>query len=78
MGESLRSQLFINSEQVGDFIDVTLPASGDEEEGEIARIHYLEAGVGEPLLLIHLNRTVALHLEKCVCRTFGQLPRHRN
>ena len=53
MGESLRSQLFINSEKVGDFIDVALPASGDEEEGEIARIHYLEAGVGEPLLLIH-------------------------
>ena len=53
MGESLRSQLFINSEKVGDFVDIKLPASGDEEEGEIARIHYLEAGVGEPLLLIH-------------------------
>lgn len=53
MGESLRSQLFINSEQVGAFIEITLPAAGDEEECEIARIHYLEAGVGEPLLLIH-------------------------
>ena len=53
MGESLRSQLFINSEKVGDFIEVTLPAAGEDEEGEIARIHYLEAGVGEPLLLIH-------------------------
>ncbi|NLI53377.1 MAG: alpha/beta hydrolase [Clostridiales bacterium] len=53
MGESLRSQLFINSEKVGDFVEVTLPVSGDDEEGEIARIHYLEAGVGEPLLLIH-------------------------
>ena len=53
MGESLRSQLFINSEKVGDFVEITLPASGDDEEGEIARIHYLEAGVGEPLLLIH-------------------------
>ena len=53
MGESLRSQLFINSEQVGDFIEITLPATGDEEECEVARIHYLEAGVGEPLLLIH-------------------------
>ena len=53
MGESLRSQLFINSEQVGDFAEITLPAFGDEEQGEIARIHYLEAGVGEPLLLIH-------------------------
>lgn len=53
MGESLRSQLFINSEQVGAFIDVTLPATGEDEESEVARIHYLEAGVGEPLLLIH-------------------------
>ena len=53
MGESLRSQLFINSEQVGDFIEVTLPATGEDEESEVARIHYLEAGVGEPLLLIH-------------------------
>ena len=53
MGESLRSQLFINSEKVGDFVEITLPASGEDEEGEIARIHYLEAGVGEPLLLIH-------------------------
>jgi pimeloyl-ACP methyl ester carboxylesterase len=53
VGESLRSQLFINSEQVGSFIEVALPVPGDEEEGEIARIHYLEAGVGEPLLLIH-------------------------
>ncbi len=53
MGESLRSQLFINSEQVGDFIEITLPAMGDDEEPEVARIHYLEAGVGEPLLLIH-------------------------
>ena len=53
MGESLRSQLFINSEQVGDFIEITLPATGEDEESEVARIHYLEAGVGEPLLLIH-------------------------
>ena len=53
VGESLRSQLFINSEQVGAFIEVTLPANGEDEESEVARIHYLEAGVGEPLLLIH-------------------------
>ncbi len=53
VGESLRSQLFINSEKVGDFVEITLPASGEDEESEVARIHYLEAGVGEPLLLIH-------------------------
>ena len=53
VGESLRSQLFINSEKVGDFVEITLPATGEDEDSEIARIHYLEAGVGEPLLLIH-------------------------
>ena len=53
VGESLRSQLFINSEKVGDFVEITLPASVEDEESEVARIHYLEAGVGEPLLLIH-------------------------
>ncbi|MEA4914156.1 MAG: alpha/beta hydrolase [Christensenella sp.] len=53
VGESLRSQLFINSEKVGDFVEITLPMSGEDEESEVARIHYLEAGVGEPLLLIH-------------------------
>ena len=53
VGESLRSQLFINSEKVGDFVEITLPVTGEDEEAEIARIHYLEAGVGEPLLLIH-------------------------
>ena len=53
VGESLRSQLFINSEKVGDFVEITLPMLGEDEESEVARIHYLEAGVGEPLLLIH-------------------------
>ncbi|HAX39618.1 MAG TPA: hypothetical protein DCY10_01875 [Clostridiales bacterium] len=53
VGESLRSQLFINSEKVGDFVEITLPQTGEDEEAEVARIHYLEAGVGEPMLLIH-------------------------
>lgn len=61
---------FINSEQVGDYVTVTMPAGkggaqqgGDHADGndgaradaapEQIRIHYLEAGVGEPLLLIH-------------------------
>ncbi len=54
MGETMRSPLFINSEQVGDVI--TIPVSvhdGEEEATEEVLIHYLEAGVGEPLLLIH-------------------------
>lgn len=53
MGESLQSQLFINSEKVGEFAEITLPQTGEDEESEVIRIHYLEAGVGEPLLLIH-------------------------
>lgn len=49
--EKTSSQLFINSEQVGDIVSVTLPGfDGVEEE---TNIHYLESGVGEPLLLIH-------------------------
>lgn len=53
LGEMLQSQLFINSEQVGSFIDVTLPLHDGEDEPETARFHYLESGVGEPLILIH-------------------------
>ena len=53
VGESLSSQLFINSEQVGDFVEIPLPATEEDGEAESARIHYLEAGVGEPLLLLH-------------------------
>ena len=52
MDESLSSKLFINSDQVGDYADIVMPASGKRKEEEI-RIHYLEAGIGEPLLLIH-------------------------
>lgn len=46
-------QMFINSDQVGDVVTVTIPSAEDEEDREQAEIHYLEAGVGEPLLLIH-------------------------
>lgn len=49
--ETTLSQLFINSDQVGDYVTIRLP--GFEGKGEDARIHYLESGVGEPLLLIH-------------------------
>jgi len=45
---------FINSEQIGDHITVKMPElEGYVSGGEEIRIHYLEAGVGEPLLLIH-------------------------
>ncbi|MEZ4509064.1 MAG: alpha/beta hydrolase [Eubacteriales bacterium] len=38
---------------MGEFAEITLPQTGEDEESEVVRIHYLEAGVGEPLLLIH-------------------------
>ncbi|MEG1524451.1 MAG: alpha/beta fold hydrolase [Clostridia bacterium] len=53
MGETMRSQLFINSEQVGNFVNVLLPVDPETDELEEAQVHYLEAGVGEPLVLIH-------------------------
>ena len=59
MAESQAGSFFINSEQVGDYVTVTLPAGAQPEgaqkggEGEQIRLHYLESGVGEPLLLIH-------------------------
>ena len=52
MADTQAGSFFINSEQVGDFVTVTMPPSGGED-GEAIRVHYLEAGVGEPLLLIH-------------------------
>ena len=45
------NQLFINSEQVGETIPIRLP--GFDQKGEETFVHYLESGVGEPLLLIH-------------------------
>ncbi len=52
MGETI-FQMFINSDQVGETVAITVPSSEDEEDVEQANIHYLEAGVGEPLILIH-------------------------
>ena len=52
MEETLSGKLFVNSRQVGDYIDITMPEDGKKPEEQI-RIHYLEAGMGEPLLLIH-------------------------
>lgn len=49
----MQSQLFINSEQVGSILSVTLPVYENGGEAEETTIHYLESGVGEPLLLLH-------------------------
>ncbi|MBQ6481910.1 MAG: alpha/beta hydrolase [Anaerolineaceae bacterium] len=52
MEETLSGKLFVNSRQVGDYIEITMPKAEKKPEEQI-RIHYLEAGIGEPLLLIH-------------------------
>lgn len=43
---------FVNSEELGDYIDVTVPTVPKGVEEDI-RIHYYEQGNGEPLVLIH-------------------------
>ena len=56
MALALQMKKFINSEHTGDYVSVTLPGFPDKAgvaTPEETRIHYLEAGVGEPLLLIH-------------------------
>lgn len=40
----------VNSARIGAFVDILLP--GFDEKGEPCRVHYFEAGEGEPLLLI--------------------------
>ncbi len=54
MGEII-NQMFINSDQVGETVEITFPSEHSEEgeDLETGEIHYLESGVGEPLLLIH-------------------------
>lgn len=51
MAESYQGQLFINNAQVGEHIEIMLP--GFENKGERTTLHYLESGVGEPLILVH-------------------------
>lgn len=57
MSLSLEVKKFINSEHVGNYVEITLPglprAKGEEPTPETVKIHYCEAGVGEPLILIH-------------------------
>lgn len=53
---ALQMKKFINSEHTGDYVSIQLPGFPDKSGvavPEETRIHYLEAGVGEPLLLIH-------------------------
>lgn len=56
MGLSLQVKKFINSENVGSYADIMLPGFPDKEGNstpEPAKVHYMEAGNGEPLILLH-------------------------
>lgn len=53
MEDTALHQLFINSEQIGDYVTIRLPGFSDEGVEEEVSLHYLESGVGEPMLLIH-------------------------
>ncbi len=56
MSLSLQVKKFINSEHTGDYVEILLPGFPDKEgetTPEPAKIHYIEAGSGEPMLLVH-------------------------
>ncbi len=56
MALSLQMKKFINSEHVGDYVTIQLPgfpSKSGEAVPEETKIHYMEAGIGEPLLLLH-------------------------
>ena len=55
MSESLGNAMFVNSETVGDYLTVSVPQDDTKKavSPEEFQIHYLEAGIGEPLILIH-------------------------
>lgn len=56
MALALQMKKFINSEHAGDYVSIVLPGFPDKSGvavPEETKVHYLEAGVGEPLLLLH-------------------------
>lgn len=66
MSLSLELKKFINSEHVGGYVEITLPTDPELEEslkkrrgepsltgGERVKVHYMEEGNGEPLILVH-------------------------
>ena len=56
MALALQMKKFINSEHAGDYVSIVLPGFPDKSGAatpEETKVHYLEAGVGEPLLLLH-------------------------
>lgn len=56
MALSLQPKKFKNSEHVGNYANIVLPGIPDkagEVHPEEVRMHYVEAGAGEPLILVH-------------------------
>ena len=56
MALALQMKKFINSEHAGDYVSIMLPGFPDKSgtaTPEETKVHYLEAGVGEPLLMLH-------------------------
>lgn len=55
MEEKHEEQYFVNNAQTGAFITVEMPVrvGGEDGEKESIRLHYIDEGNGEPLLLIH-------------------------
>ncbi|MDD3919989.1 MAG: alpha/beta hydrolase [Eubacteriales bacterium] len=56
MGLSLQVKKFVNTENVGAYADIILPGFADKAGNatpEPAKVHYIEAGDGEPLILLH-------------------------
>jgi len=58
VGLSLEAKKFINSEHTGYYVDVMMPYREDAREkggasSTTVKIHYMDEGAGEPLILIH-------------------------
>ncbi len=56
MALSLQVKKFINSEHMGNYVEILLPGyptKDGEPTPEAAKMHYVEAGSGEPLILVH-------------------------
>ena len=49
--EQTANPYFINAEEIGDYAEITVTTHDGVEED--LRLHYLESGIGEPLLLVH-------------------------
>ncbi|MBQ5987685.1 MAG: alpha/beta hydrolase [Clostridia bacterium] len=49
----MESKPIVNSDLIGSFLSIELPGFAGKRKPEKCRVHYLEMGRGEPLLLVH-------------------------